>query len=237
MFKFFKKIFKRKSFNYLSTWSVPVMNNGVSFSGGTTLTSGTFVNNNIILKQKQKEKLNVKPVKLFKEIIANTPEMDLSNLDKKIEIIKNRKKALEKYLEVKTEDEDEALLYLYARKKLLKIPHNFKWEVTTPELINALCNKYNVSVQPINAFYKTLPVEALKELKKFNKEYRKYEKNVPPFYKLIIEEASLRNAGTMTERKKDPILLAKSPFGRWWFILGAWDKEVLIVDDLLYNYK
>ena len=39
------------------------------------------------------------------------------------------------------------------------------------------------------------------------------------------------------ETRKDPILLAKSPFGNWFYVLGAWDKEVQYIDDLIYYNK
>ena len=32
--------------------------------------------------------------------------------------------------------------------------------------------------------------------------------------------------------KRDPILLAQSPFGFYWQILGAWDKEMLLLGEL-----
>ena len=36
---------------------------------------------------------------------------------------------------------------------------------------------------------------------------------------------------------RDPILLAKSPFGQYYYILCAWDKEVEYVSDLLSEEK
>jgi len=61
--------------------------------------------------------------------------------------------------------------------------------------------------------------------------------------RLIIDESPDRDekgevkSEVSRERKKDPILLASSPFGKWFYILGAWDKEVEIVDDLVYHNK
>jgi hypothetical protein len=33
-------------------------------------------------------------------------------------------------------------------------------------------------------------------------------------------------------RRRDPILLAQSPFGFFWQILGAWDDEVKFLEEL-----
>jgi len=35
-----------------------------------------------------------------------------------------------------------------------------------------------------------------------------------------------------TDKRRDPILLAQSPFGHFWQILGAWDEECLIIEEL-----
>ena len=35
-----------------------------------------------------------------------------------------------------------------------------------------------------------------------------------------------------TSQRRDPILLAQSPFGHFWQILGAWDKEMILIEEL-----
>ncbi len=32
--------------------------------------------------------------------------------------------------------------------------------------------------------------------------------------------------------RNDPILLAQSPFGIFWDVLGAWDEEILLLEEL-----
>ena len=85
-------------------------------------------------------------------------------------------------------------------------------------------------------------MEAIDELEKFMKEYEKVSPGTKPVLKLIIDDIPEKAPdgkvkGDSIERKKDPILLASSPFGRFFYILGAWDKEVEIVDDLIYHGK
>lgn len=49
----------------------------------------------------------------------------------------------------------------------------------------------------------------------------------PVFY-VIAEESDFKEK----DKKRDPILLAQSPFGVYYDILGAWDKEMLLLSEL-----
>ncbi len=71
--------------------------------------------------------------------------------------------------------------------------------------------------------------EALEEVDKYIKVCEKVRDDKPVF-RLIIDDKG-------KEMKKDPILLALSPFGKWYHFLGAWDEEVKYVDDIIYNGK
>lgn len=182
------------------------------------------------IKLKKDNRKTQKPVEVFQELHSKIPNMDLNNLDEKIKSIKKRKKAMEEYIgNTSTEDEDLALTYLKARKKFLKYAHLFIWEVTTEELIDQLKNKYKITTASLANFYKCVPEEGVEQLKAFTKAFHKVCDDEPRF-KLLIEEES-------KEHKKDPILLAQSPFGNWYYVLGAWDKEIRFVDDLIYNGK
>ena len=131
---------------------------------------------------------------------------------------------------MKVNDEREALRFLMARKKYLKNKELFPWPVATFPKIEALCKKYKVRTVDFDGFYKNIPMEAVDELELFSKAYHTVEKEYKPMLKLVIDDGG-------KEDKKDPILLASSPFGRWYYMLGAWDKEVQIVDDLIYKGK
>jgi uncharacterized lipoprotein len=48
------------------------------------------------------------------------------------------------------------------------------------------------------------------------------------FFYVIAEEKSFKSAA----EKRDPILLVQSPFGFYWQILGAWDKEMILLSEL-----
>ncbi len=170
-----------------------------------------------------------KPVEVFKEILSEEPKVNLNNLDQQIALVKRRMNFLIDELGMQASDEKEALKFLEARKELVKNKTLFGWAVTTFSKIEELCKKYKVRLVDFQSFYKCVPMEAIDELEKFIDAYRKVSKD-EPILKLIIDEGG-------KETKKDPILLASSPFGKWFFVLGAWDKEVEIVDDLIYNGK
>ena len=180
--------------------------------------------------KKMDERIEKKPVEVFKEIIAETPKMDVSNISAQIKLVERRQKMLRE-LGTNSSDEDQALEFLRARKTGIKVKTNFHWAPTNLEMIESLVKKYKLAMVDFGMYSKTIPMEAIDELEKFLKEYAKVS-NEKPVLKLIIDDVPASK-----ERKKDPILLASSPFGRYFYILGAWDKEVEIVDDLIYHGK
>jgi len=128
-------------------------------------------------------------------------------------------------------NEDEALGFLKARKKYQKCGKLFCWATTTDELIDKLCKKYKVRMVDFGSYQRNVPAEAIDELEKFVNAYDKV-RNDTLILKLIVDDKP-----DSPEKKKDPILLAASPFGAWWYVLGAWDREVEIIDDLIYHKK
>lgn len=179
--------------------------------------------------KKEDTRITKKPVEVFKEILSEEPKINLANLDQQIALVKRRMNFLIDELGMGASDEKEALKFLEARKEYIKNKILFNWSVTSFSKIEELCKKYKVRVADFQSYYKCVPMEAIDELEKFIDAYKKVRKD-EPMLKLIIDDGG-------KETKKDPILLASSPFGKWFFVLGAWDKEVEIVDDLIYNGK
>lgn len=189
---------------------------------------------------KKDERIEKKPVEVFQEIIlepTECPRINFENLEGQIALVERRRRVLREEIGMReTPDEDEALIFLYSRKKLLKCKneHAFNWPVTTRDKIAQLCKTYKLEMVSFRGYYKTVPMEAIDELEKFCQEYEKFT-DTEPDLKLIIDDAPAPEERQSRERKKDPILLASSPFGRWYHVLGAWDKEVLVIDELLYR--
>jgi hypothetical protein len=171
-----------------------------------------------------------KPVEIVSEIIAKKPEIQVGAIDDQIKIVKARLKVLKRF-NGQTGDELLALRYLKARKRFTKNEKLFPWAITTDAMISELVKKYQVQFVNFGSYSKSVPIEATDQLEKFSTAWEKtVDDEFTPDIKLITDYKG-------PEHKKDPILLAESPFGAWWYVLGAWDKEVEIVDDLVYKGK
>ncbi len=181
-------------------------------------------------KDKKDKRIKKKPVEIFEEIINEQPKINLKDLDKQIELVEERIKTLRDHTRgIDFKQEEQALGYLRARKKYEKYKDNFKWAITNGDMIEKLCKKYKVRKVSIGNYYRNIPKEGVDEIKKFGESFSCVSRQ-DPLFELIIDDGG-------KEQKKDPILLAASPFGNWYYLLGAWDKEVEIVDDLIYKRK
>lgn len=76
-------------------------------------------------------------------------------------------------------------------------------------------------------FLADLPKEASDVMKNYNAQTNKLCGKQAVYY-IIADKKDFEK----TQKRRDPILLAQSPFGHFWQILGAWDKEMLLVDEL-----
>ena len=204
-------------------------------SSGRLTAIGSDSTGNAPDRQKMDERIAKKPVDVYREIIPESPAMNLVNLDGQIKLVERRMKMFTE-LGTNSSDEYEALGFLRARKAGLKIKTNFHWAVTTLPMIEQLIKKYKLSMVDFGSYAKNVPMEAVDELENFLAEYTKVRDD-KPVLRLIIDDAPAPGQKSSLERKKDPILLASSPFGRFYYILGAWDKEVQVVDDLVYHGK
>lgn len=178
-------------------------------------------------------RIEKKPVEVVSEIVAPEPVLRLNDIGEQIEIVEARLAVLKQFKGMTT-DEVVALRYLRARRHYAKAKKKglFPWAITTDALVSALVAKYKLQNVSFGLYSKSVPIEATQELAKFGDawEYAVSDEDHTPELRLITDYQG-------PEHKKDPILLASSPFGRWWYILGAWDKEVEIVDEIIYKGK
>lgn len=182
-----------------------------------------------VVKEPPKDlRVEKKPVEVVKEILMEKPEISFADLGKQIKVVEKRMRVF-KEQGCSCLDEQIALRFLKARKKSSKSYKKFAWPTTTDEKIRELCSKYKLRQVAFQSYAKNVPMEAVDELEKYVDLYESVSDEKPTI-QLIIDDGGM-------ETKKDPILLAGSPFGRWYHILGAWDKEVEYVDDLVYKGK
>lgn len=79
----------------------------------------------------------------------------------------------------------------------------------------------------IAEFVADLPPEATAVMKDYNEHCDKVCGKKAVFY-IIADKKDFER----TNKRRDPILLAQSPFGHFWQILGAWDDEMLFLEEL-----
>jgi len=76
-------------------------------------------------------------------------------------------------------------------------------------------------------FIADMPKEATQLMKEYNKQTKDLCGKQAVFY-IIADKKDFKK----TNERRDPILLAQSPYGHFWQILGAWDKEMLFLEEL-----
>ncbi len=108
-------------------------------------------------------------------------------------------------------------------KKILdKYPH------TTTSLIAGIVKaNSNLMCGKAEEFIPDFPDEAIDAMDEYQKMCQKLCGKKTHFY--VIAE---KNDFGEKNRRRDPILLAQSPFGFFWQILGAWDEEMMYLGDL-----
>lgn len=103
-----------------------------------------------------------------------------------------------------------------------------QWPYTTSELIAATLGKHkNLQAKTVNDTLPDLPKDAIDAMKEYTKLTQSLCGKRPIFY-LIAE----KKQQTDVARRRDPLLLAQSPFGFFWQILGAWDEEIVLLEEL-----
>ena len=88
-------------------------------------------------------------------------------------------------------------------------------------------NHSNLQMGQIAQFIADMPKEAVEVMKAYTAETKKLCDKKPVFY-IVADKKDFKK----TDTRRDPILLAQSPFGHFWQILGAWDDEMILVDEL-----
>jgi hypothetical protein len=194
----------------------------INFSGSDS-DSG---NGSSVVVDKKPAKIAVKPIDVVNELETIPTPWTLSNLQDKIEILEYKRDLItQKY----SRREVEAMIErLENRKKWDKFRKFFDgYQNTTDEKIDDLLDKYDLVMKTSDLFVPEFPDVAIQTMKSYTDHMMKLCKKKPVFY-VIAEPDKFRKA----YEKRDPILLVQSPFGFYWQILGAWDKEMMLLSEL-----
>jgi len=182
----------------------------------------------------------VKPKDVFEEIKIKTPNISFDNLETKYNAVKERLDILKEHLDDNhLKDEHQTLFYLKNRMKYLKTMKKYPidWAMTNREAIDDLCKRYQLKVSALKQYYTLVPKDGIKEMERYTKAYKAIT-GENPIFELIIKDSEVKEERAEQRKKdRDPILIANSPFGNFMFVIGAWDDEVEIVDEIIYGLK
>lgn len=170
----------------------------------------------------------VTPVEVMHELekVPTPFDVNLKDLDEKIETLKDKSKLLhQRYAKAQI---DGLIKRLQNRKKYKdEVKFYSSFPNTTDDKIDDLLAKYKLVMKTSDLFVPTFPKDAVDIMKKYTEVTKRITGENPVYY-VIAEVKDFQKK----QKKLDPILLVQSPFGFYWQVLGAWDKEILILSEL-----
>ncbi len=227
--KIFKRFRQNQPLPWRSSWAWENTNGFISLDA-LAVTQSTPDGKKI-----EDTRQEAKPKDVMKELFGKMPDIDFKDLETKIKAIKKRRDFIHDELEKPTIEEDQALSWLEARKKGKKYLEEFRWFITTEDKVSELLKKYKLTKAMLDQYHLAIPAEAIDEMEAYYALWKKVadKKDKPEF--VVI--ADIPKEQKQYERRRDPILLATSPFGKYYFCLGAWDREVQILHELFFPTK
>lgn len=197
--------------------------NSIQLHGGI---GGTFLIEDDKNATVNKAKIKIKPIDVLTELETVPLPFSLTLLDEKIGILKDKAKLITQQY---AKREVIALIERLENRKKYTIHKDYfeEFQNTTDENIAKLLEKYELVMQTSDIFVPEFPDEAIVKMRQYSDRLKNICGKRPVFY-VIAEPDMFRKA----YEKRDPILLVQSPFGFYWQILGAWDKEMLLLSEL-----
>lgn len=181
------------------------------------------------------EKVGVTPKRLFQLKALNDNGFELKTdpayVDEQIGTFKD-KLAMYKNKDYDYRGSNEIssiLIRLENRKKYAKYKKFYdEFPYTTTEKVNRLVKQHgHLRLGEVSQFLADMPKEAVDVMKDYTAQTKELSEKKPIFY-IIANKKDFEK----TEKRRDPILLAQSPFAHVWQILGAWDEEMLLIEEL-----
>lgn len=213
-----------------------------SMGNGTNLSSGSFISIDSLSGKQKKNKADTKPKikeltpkEVHKLKLLNT-EFDINvneeYVDDQIQQFTDKLNLIQvKEYDVSrgTNEIASILIRMKNRKKYAQFSEFYdNYIYTTTTKITELVKKHNyLKMDLVDQFMADMPKEALDAMKNYTKNTEKLCDKKPVFY-IIANKKDFEK----TQSRRDPILLAQSPFGHFWQILGAWDEEMLFLEEL-----
>lgn len=201
-------------------------------------------------KDKKDKKPEITPKGLFATKTLNIPEFEIvrdrdyvegqiSILESKLELLPARKKKRGKPSPISFIESRSAVEYgrLEVESMIVRLKNrlnegaleNFnQWPYTNNNAIrDALKEHGHLRCKRGTEFIPDLPKEAIEQINQYTQLCLNLCGQRPVTYLI----AHKRDFGEV-DAKRDPVLLAQSPFGFFWQILGAWDEEMILLEEL-----
>jgi hypothetical protein len=171
-------------------------------------------------------KLKIKPVDVLSELEKTPTNFSLFNLDDKISVLRDKAKLVRQHY---AKLELEGLIERIENRKKYEEHKEFfnQFDNTTEEKIDKILSKYELVMKGADIFIPDFPDVGIKLMTDYIEVMIQICGKKPVFY-VIAEESCFKKV----YEKRDPILLVQSPFGFYWQILAAWDKEMLLLSEL-----
>ena len=230
----FKKLFgRRKKDDYYNVPVDPRFNDNylVDFRGGFMGADGPMVASG--MADSKPKKVKVKPKDVLDELGRSPTMWSLEHIDEKIDIMKDKVELLnQEYARKELEDfvsrlENRKKLHDKDKDKKTFLSYFQQFDTTNDEKVKALTDKYSLVMKNADIFVPEFPKEAVEIMKRFTSKVKKITGKNPIYY--VIAEESMFDE---KYERRDPILLAQSPFGFYYHILGAWDTEMVYLPEL-----
>jgi hypothetical protein len=177
-------------------------------------------------RKQETVQIAISPMTVLEELERKPDPFTLQNLDEKLTILRDKATLVR---QAYAEREVQGLIErLELRKKYVEFATFFgRFDNTTDEQVTKFCEKHGFVLKSADMFIPAFPDEAVKVMKEYTAQTEKLCGKKPLFFVIATAESFADKT-----KRYDPILLVQSPFGFYWQILGAWDKEMLIVHEL-----
>ena len=179
-------------------------------------------------------RVEVSPKSVVDELKRPPTMMSLDGLDGKLAILKMKKDLIsQRYsaehvtgmiqaLEMRKKYDEKSKVAKRTYREFFS-----RYDTTDESKIEALTTKYELVAKDADLFIPEFPDEAIETMDLYTKVVQELTGKKPRFY-VIAKAKDFRDAFN----KRDPILYATSPFGMFYYILGAWEEEMLYLPEL-----
>lgn len=172
------------------------------------------------------QRIFIKPIEIVDELKEKPKLLSTNNIDEKIAVLNDKKEFINNNY---AKHQVEGLISCLENRKQYDAHKSYfaQFDTTSLEKIEELLTKYSLVMKEADIFIPEFPDEAIKIMKSYAKKVKDITGKKPVFYVIATDE-NFQQA----YKDRDPILLAQSIFGFYYDILGAWDKEMIVLKEL-----